>query len=367
MVGTGVLGLAIFLMTGVQSTRQAFFLPPSQIIQEASKPQKTFGNLLPSPLSSPSPTPKPTQTLTPTLPQTEPVFEKKVMLLIFNPLIESRANQKLIQVFGWNDPDKLSQDYINDIKEVSHGLVKYVISQRLEIDDIPVKADGFDYTDESYLNCWQNKNCHNPDAVNYQTILSNYQVCEKLNSGAIDELWLWGGPYFGYWEAVMAGPGAFNTNAPPLIGTSCQKKLHIMGFNYERGVSEMLEDLGHRIEGTMVYIYGEDPRFSSGNYTTPWGKFATSDKVSPGKAGCGWMHYAPNSSSDYDWSNQQMVSSNCEDWLNYPHLTGATQQFNCSHWNCDGYQYKKWWLKHIPHTSGNTNGKLNNWWRYVVD
>jgi hypothetical protein len=36
--------------------------------------------------------------------------------------------------------------------------------------------------------------------------------------GEIDEIWLFGGPYFGFYESRMAGPGAFWCNAPPLPG-----------------------------------------------------------------------------------------------------------------------------------------------------
>ena len=129
----------------------------------------------------------------------------------------------------------------------------------------------------------------------------------------------------------------------------------------------MLEDLGHRAEGTLSYVFGEDSRWNGNNNKTPWGRFALSEKTAPSNSNCGWMHYAPNSQADYDWQNQTTVSSSCEDWLNYPNLTGARQNFNCSRWNCNGYDFKKWWLNHLPKVSGQTDGKLNNWWRYILD
>lgn len=288
-------------------------------------------------------------------------LNKKVMLLIFNPVIESHNNQRLINLLGWNNPDILTQNYINDVKEISHDFVNYQVSQRLEVDDISQLADGFKYTDETYLACWNDHSkCHDRGLswlVDYYKILDQYGVCNKLNNGEIDELWMFGGPWFGYWEVTMAGPGAYYTNSSPLTNTACQKKMLIFGFSYERGVSEMLEDLGHGIEGTMAHIYGEEPRWSHST-NTPWGKFV---------AGCGWMHYAPNSVQDYDWDNQRTVTSTCDDWLNYPNLTETTKQINCSIWNCDGYQYKKWWLNHLPHVTGSTNGKFNNWWKYAVN
>ncbi|MDP2363352.1 MAG: hypothetical protein Q8M94_06235 [Ignavibacteria bacterium] len=290
------------------------------------------------------------------------------MLIIFNPIIESQGNKKLTELKGWNDPDQLTQQYIQDIREASGNIVNYSVVERLEVDDINPLKDGFDYTDETYLQCLNDSsNCHIPWEADYLWILQTYNVCAKLNSNQIDELWMFGGPWFGYWEAVMAGPGAFNTNGPPISGTTCQRKLNIMGFNYERGVSEMLEDFVHRSEGTLSYVFGEDSRWGGGNYTTPWGKYALSDVTAPGKAACGWAHYAPNSQQSYDWSNQRIVSSSCEDWLNYPNLTGAFQQFNCTRWNCNGREFLKWWLKHLPKAPGFSDNKLNNWWRYIVD
>ena len=280
-----------------------------------------------------------------------PPITKKVMLLIFNPVIESQNNQKLTQLLNWSDPDQLTQQYILDVKDSSGGIVNY------QIDGFPVKADGFRYSDETYLECWRDHSkCHGPDSVDYYKILSDYDVCAKRNRGEINELWLFGGPWFGYWESVMPGPGAFWTNAPPLYNSTCQKQLHIMGFSYERGVSEMLENLGHRVEGTM-----------NQNGNSAWDKYTWFDKNHPGNSQCGNVHYAPNSDSDYDWSNQKTVASSCEDWLNYPSLTGTVETFNCSRWNCDGYQYKKWWLSHLPKYTGKTDGKWNNWWRYVLD
>ena len=295
-----------------------------------------------------------------------PPVTKKVMVINFNPVIESQNNKKLTEFYNWNNPQTLSNQYIIDVKQVSGNYVNYEIAEWHDVDDFPVKQNGFDFTDDSFLQCMQNQNCDSGMA-NYQKILTDFQVCEKRNSRVVDELWLWGGPWFGYWEAVMAGPNAFNTNGPPIVNTACQKQLHIMGFNHERGVSEMLEDLGHRAEGTLSYVFGEDSRWNGNNNKTPWGKFTLSEKTAPGNSNCGWMHYASNSQSDYDWSNQTVVSSSCENWLNYPNLTGAKQNFNCSRWNCNGYDYKKWWLNHLPRATGQTDGKWNNWWRYILD
>jgi len=286
-------------------------------------------------------------------------YDVKVMVIDFEPGTVRQDNR-------WNDPQVLEGQFITDVKNVSGGEGNYRIVDRVVVNDFPVKIDGFKYTIDSFNTCWSNRStCHSPDTADYLKILSDYDVCGKRNRGEIDELWLWGGPYFGYWEAIMTGPGAFWTNGGPLTGSTCQKQLNIMGFNYERGVSEMFEDLGHRVEGTMRHVYGS---WTAGSDSHAWNKYTLLDKDAPGRAGCGNIHFAPNSTSDYDWGNTRTVTSSCEDWLNYPNLTGATQSFSCSKWGCDGYAYKKWWHSHLPKAAGTgPDGKLNNWWSYVFN
>ena len=76
-----------------------------------------------------------------------------------------------------------------------------------------------------------------------------------------------------------------------------------------------------------------------------------------------------NSDSDYDWGNHRTVASAADDWLNYPDLTGETKPMNCAQWgNGDIREHHRWWLKRLPHAEGrNPDGKLNNWWPYLVD
>lgn len=297
------------------------------------------------------------------------MVSSKVFLLIFNPIIESEDSKKLTEVLGWNNPDPLIKQYINDVKEASGNFVTYEVVNRLEVDAFVKYTDGFIYDDNSYLEAWYNQDFDHGDAgrdqpmSDYQAILQEYEICEKLNQGEIDELWMFAFPYSGFWESALAGPGAFQYNSPPVMGTTCEKLLPIMGFNYERGVSEMLEDFGHRVEATMKHVYGS----WQNDEDTPWNKFTLYDRIMPGKANCGRVHFAPNSIRDYDWGNTNPVRSFCDDWYNYPNLQGKHRTFNCDEWGCDGYGFHKWWLKHLPRVSGLNEGKLNNWWWYVLD
>lgn len=281
---------------------------------------------------------------------------RKVMVIDFNPIIESQGNKTIREIKGWSDPINLESQYINDVKTASGNYLNYQIVLRIkDINSYPMKNNSYIFTDAEYLAALDNPTNNARAIIDYNKVLNDYNVCQKLNQGEIDELWIWGGPWFGYYEVTMTGPSAFSTNSPPFSGNSCSKNLIVMGFSYERGISEMVEDLGHGIEGTLTHIFGENPTVTSGSHTTIWGKFVSA---------CGWMHYAPNSASDYDWSNTKTVNSTCQDWLKYPNLTNASTSISCSNWNCDGYQYKKWWLTHLPKASGKTNNYWNNWWKY---
>lgn len=283
----------------------------------------------------------------------------KVMVIDFNPIIESRGGVRLRSLKNWTDPQTFESQFITDISQLSGGYARYQVVSRVDnVDDIPLKEDNFKYTDQSYLDVIEGRTLqHEPDFANYLKILTDYDICGKVNRGEIQELWLWGGPWFGFYEAIMTGPGAFWTNGGPLLGSTCNKKLNIMGFSYEVGVTNMIHDLGHRAEGAMSQVFGENPVFQK-SQNTDWGKFVYA---------CGYMHQTPTSASDYDYGNTRFVSTSCDDWLNYPNLTGQIKNFNCTVWNCDQYDYLKWWFTRFPKSSGKTGTKWNNWWMYLYD
>jgi hypothetical protein len=100
-----------------------------------------------------------------------------------------------------------------------------------------------------------------------------------------------------------------------------------------------------------------------------WKRFSRYDKLTPGRAAVGNVHFAPNSHRDYDWNNPSKVLSECDDWLyNFPHLRGQTRMVTASDWgNGDIRKHHVWWLTHLPKVAGRINGIHNNWWQYVMD
>ncbi|HEU0292540.1 MAG TPA: hypothetical protein VFR47_07375 [Anaerolineales bacterium] len=266
----------------------------------------------------------------------------------------------------WNRVEDLMAGFRSDIEQVSSGLVRYQIVERIDVDAFPVKVDGYTYNAKTYLNMWGRRTpAHVPDEVDYHTIVDHFEILQRVAKDEIDEVWLFGFPYAGFYESRMAGPGAFWCNAPPLTNTEAAgRRFVIMGFSYERGVGEMLENMGHRAESIMEKTFerltGDD---------NLWKRFTRYEKTHPGRAALGNVHFAPNSDRDYDWGNPATVLSECDDWLyNFPDFKGLTRKVTAAEWGYgDIRKHHIWWMKHFPKTKGQRNGIHHNWWQYIAN
>jgi len=117
------------------------------------------------------------------------VIKPKVFIIVFNPIIESEQNKRLTEVFNWYEPDSLAEVYRKDLFEVSKGYLDYQILKRTEVDEYPIKLDGFQYTDETFLKCWwERKGFHQPDNVDYHAIFTKFNIIDRVEKGEIDEV-----------------------------------------------------------------------------------------------------------------------------------------------------------------------------------
>lgn len=289
----------------------------------------------------------------------------RVLIITFDPLLQSLGGQQLSRALGWHNVDQLVSDFIADIRECSGDLVQFEVAEQIQVDSWPAKADGFRYDEQSYLSCWQSRaGWHRQDTLDYGTVIDDFDLLHRVESGDIDEVWLFGFPYAGFYESIMVGPDAVWCNAPPIVRSGgISRRFVIMGFNYERDTGPMLESFGHRAESLLKHAWRD--YVGEANL---WERFIRHDKVAPGRAHCGWMHYAPNSRSDYDWGNPVPVFSSCDDWLTFPELRGVVRQVDCRDWgNGDMRAHHKWWFRHLPRAAGFTGDVANNWWLYAVD
>lgn len=299
----------------------------------------------------------------------------KLMVIIFNPIIESQGNKRLNEVFGWTHPDVTTSGVLGDLNQNSHGNAAYSIVLRIEVDGFPVFNDGYTYTDDSYLSAHNTNNFYDSgcsglnDAhcANLYKIINDYQVAQKVQSGEIDEVFLWGAPGFGFYrESAMAGDGAYYINAGLIPNVLSSRAFVIMMLNYERGVAEALESYGHRVEWILWKMYeNKFPQPPSEKHALS--RYIIEDRDLPGKGGIGDVHNPVNAQSDYDRANTRYVPSNAAEWFNFPNINYENRQdINCTAWGCDPRGYLKWWYDHMPYKAGTKDGCLNNWWEYIL-
>jgi len=290
----------------------------------------------------------------------------RTLLIVYDPVVDTVSGKKLSEYMQWNNVDDLTKGYISDILEVSGGLVQYEITERIEVDAFPAKVDGYVYDAQTFIDVLHGvSRPYMPQEADYYAIIKRFEILQRVANNEIDEVWVFNFPHAGFYESIMGGPGAFWCNAPPLINTEAsQRRFVIMGFSYERGVGEMLENMGHRAESIMEKTFekltGDD---------NLWNRFIRYEKTHPGRGALGNVHFAPNSDRDYDWGNPSIVMSECDDWLyNFPDFKGVTRKVTAADWgNGDVREHHKWWLSHLPKTNGHRNGIRNNWWQYIMN
>lgn len=139
----------------------------------------------------------------------------------------------------------------------------------------PELVDGFTYTEPQYLAVMANSSLHHvPTEVDYNKIVNSpqFDICGKLNRGEIDEVWIYNGPWFGFYKSTLVGPGAYAFNSPPVGGAhNCNKLLPIIRTSPERIVDEAVHNFTHRAEATMAKVYGS---WQENDTSHNWNKFA---------------------------------------------------------------------------------------------
>ncbi len=192
--------------------------------------------------------------------------------------------------------------------------------------------------------------------TDYNTIMKRIDIRYWVEQRGVREVWLWGyhGGVVGIWESNMAGPYGDISNSDrrlddlPLLSHTYT----VYNYNYQRGVSEAVEDHMHQIEAVLRHI---DPHLF-------WSLFVGGDKGPR----CGWAHYPPNASADYDWSNTSAVLTDIETWN--PDTPLRRKRLNCERWNGSSLGWFVYWMQNLP---GADNGlsyqgrPLTNWWTFV--
>lgn len=348
----------------------------------------------PAPQPATPPAPKPANGITgePLVP-----LAPRVLVIVYDPLVDPLENLRLtewgVKNRGWTRVDDLLAGYIKDIDECSGGLVKYNVVQRIDVDGFPLRLNGKRFTATEYLDLYtvnQSKYKEPDDRFDYNDAIKEFNLLARVNNNEIDEVWLFTYPFSGTYESVMCGTNAFWCNGPVIENTP-GRRFAVMGFSYERGVGEMEEDLGHRMENIMAKVYNA-PDFLGWTYaydrsktpfvkleptkydavkfaeTNLFAKFLLYDRIAPGNAQCGNVHYAPNSQKDYEWGNMTPVVTYADDWLTFPNLPRTQKMQNANSWgNGDIRGHHRWWFSRFPKVAGRQNGIRLNWWSYICN
>jgi Bacterial Ig-like domain (group 2) len=143
-------------------------------------------------------------------------------------------------------------------------------------------------------------------------------------------------------------------------------------YNIRRTASENVENHMHQLESLYSYINNQ-------LFWTDCAGFANNKITAPAR--CGWTHYPPNGTSDYDWANKTLVSSDIEDWT--PDNTGQRTMVNCDtwysiprNWPVSGFvpQYSETWFLFLMQNWPGYNNQIHygsntmtNWWEFTAD
>jgi hypothetical protein len=311
----------------------------------------------------------PVQTLEAGSLSTDPIT-KNVYVIVYDPIMSN--GQTLSDYLHWNDHATITQQTIDFFSQTTNNRLNYNVVDTAIVNGWPELIDGFTYTEQEFLAVWANPNLHHePTGANYNKIVNapEFDICGRLDRGEIDEVWIYNGPWFGFYESRLVGPGAYPYNSPPVDGANnCNKILPIMGPSVERTVQEAVHNFTHRTEDTMKKVYGS---WQQNNISHNWNKFGLVKAQSPNYSysGCGSSHYPPNGVADYDYGNVSSTLSNCADFLNYPNLGDPLQMaqpVTCSVWGCGQLDYFRYWFGHFPASSGcGPDNVANDWWKYL--
>ncbi len=303
---------------------------------------------------------------------------RKVAVVLRDPLVPQHGNLPLHQVYGWNDPNAQIATIISRLASASANAINYKVVQTNNIGASYLYTQwyGAPLSFNSLISWYDQGNAFwGPQlkaasdsgniAFEYNKLLTDLGLCTKRNAGEIDEVWVYTEPYGGMYESRLAGPESFPYNSPPLLGTTCNGQLPIMGLNYEASTPNGVHSFGHRMENVMTHASGRWDAFAS--KPNVWEKFATINRDKPGQGHVGNTHFPVNATADYQYNNGSTVTSFEGNWRYYPFLQNITTSVSCNTWSCTDDGYYQFMFGHVPRFTGVSDGLLNNWWLYFAD
>lgn len=205
-----------------------------------------------------------------------------------------------------------------------------------------------------------NPGSYRPD---YNKILTDLNICNYVENLGVKQVWMWGYHYGDIEpnESNMAGPYGDISNSQRIPDMPvCTKTYVLYNYNYEREAGSAVHDHMHQFENIFDYL---DP--AGGLF---WGLFVRPYGDTTKVNNCGWTHMPPNTTVSYNYGNNTLLPTRCEDWK--PDQTGTVQNLSCTRWGCTEIGFFRWWMQNMP---GKNNGlsyqgkPLRNWWDATYD
>jgi hypothetical protein len=194
--------------------------------------------------------------------------------------------------------------------------------------------------------------------TDYNAIMKRIDVRYWVEQRGVREVWIWGyhGGVVGIWESNMAGPFGDISNSDRRLNDLpvVSHTYTVYHYNYQRGVSEAVEDHMHQIEALLRHIDAD----------LFWSRFVGGDKGER----CGWAHYPPNATTDYDWANAAFAMTDIETWQ--PDKPLRRKRLNCTRWNGRSLDWFIYWMQNLPGADSGLQYRgrpLTNWWTFVGD
>ncbi|MBI2767342.1 MAG: hypothetical protein HYX53_15710 [Chloroflexi bacterium] len=198
---------------------------------------------------------------------------------------------------------------------------------------------------------------HAAPMTDYRAIMERIGIERRVEERGVKEVWIWGyhGGVVDLWESNMSGPFGDISNSDrdpgdlPVFGHTYT----VYHYNYGRGASEAIEDHMHQVEAVLRHA---DPELF-------WERFVGK----PGEGRCGWAHFPPNGTRDYDWANRRPIATDIEDWRPEG---GRRTSLDSRRWRSDSLTWFTYWMENLP---GRDTGlayrgrPLTNWWQFIGD
>jgi hypothetical protein len=231
----------------------------------------------------------------------------------------------------------------------------------------------------------------------YAAIFSKYGICNLAATQGVNFVWIWaagteaGGPFYAgdFFEWVTTGPTfneTYGSNVP-----NCGHTVVTMGLNYSRDMALAVHSHGHYMENVLGYSFGPASDAGAGGtdmYDLFDGQFyryhGVNTPLNTTNAGCGDVHYPPNTTQAYDYWNTSAVQSRCASYnpgrpglehdasvsVSIWEAIPCDASITANTYDCDQESYLLWWMQNMPGARNSAvdcaQGSMPNWWQYIV-